>query len=138
MPHQVIGVSWGVSRENSKSPPRGGIIADAMGLGKTVEALALIMANPPPPDEKYRSTLIIVPSGLLSHWRNAVQTHLLVDDIAIAHTTDEHKPAQPQPVDFLLYRMKRVRLKDRATIGMRAWNKQLKENAASLQDVDIV
>lgn len=43
--------------------PRGGILADEVGLGKTVQILSVIVGNPRP------RTLIIVPKGIVSQWR---------------------------------------------------------------------
>lgn len=36
-----------------------------MGLGKTVQTIALMAKSPPPENEEARSTLIVVPSALL-------------------------------------------------------------------------
>lgn len=63
--HQVIGAAWMADRENGGEEPLGGILADAMGLGKTVMTLALLTANPAPRGEKNRSTLIVCTPGLL-------------------------------------------------------------------------
>lgn len=37
---------------NVPQGPRGGILAEEMGLGKTVEVLSLVLAAPAPPDRK--------------------------------------------------------------------------------------
>lgn len=52
-PHQVIGVAWMVKREKQmaedgkRSKVRGGVLADAMGLGKTVQTLGLLVNRKP-------------------------------------------------------------------------------------------
>jgi hypothetical protein len=51
-PYQFAGAGWMINREKSPNPPFGGILADAMGLGKTVEALACIVGNAPKDNDK--------------------------------------------------------------------------------------
>lgn len=48
MKHQRLALGWMLKREGvtgSLGPPRGGILADDQGLGKTVSTLALIVTN---------------------------------------------------------------------------------------------
>ncbi|CAO1623919.1 unnamed protein product [Sympodiomycopsis kandeliae] len=75
----------------------GGVLADAMGLGKTVEILSLIASNPRPKedfDDKSRSaamiadmplerrpfpsaaTLVVAPAALMHQWATEIQKHL--------------------------------------------------------------
>jgi hypothetical protein len=45
--HQLLGAQWMIQRELSLQPPHGGMLADSMGLGKTVQTLACMVGNPP-------------------------------------------------------------------------------------------
>jgi len=45
-PHQILGTAFMLTREAGEEEPRGGILADQMGLGKTIMTLALIVSNP--------------------------------------------------------------------------------------------
>lgn len=45
--HQLLGAQWMVQRELSSQAPHGGLLADSMGLGKTVQTLACMIGNPP-------------------------------------------------------------------------------------------
>lgn len=56
--HQVYGVLWCIQRELSK----GGIIADEMGMGKTIQMIGTMILNP------QRKTLIILPPILIKQW----------------------------------------------------------------------
>ncbi|RDL37275.1 uncharacterized protein BP5553_04708 [Venustampulla echinocandica] len=78
--YQVIGVAWMIERElsvNEPNGPFGGICADAMGLGKTVEAIATMVANPPGADVPIdqRSTLIVVPASIKWQWFSEIEKH---------------------------------------------------------------
>ena len=58
--HQLAGVKWMVKRE--RCAVRGGILADDMGMGKTLQMIGLIMTN------LVRNTIIIVPPMLIPQW----------------------------------------------------------------------
>ncbi|GIZ49699.1 hypothetical protein CKM354_001272600 [Cercospora kikuchii] len=80
-----------VTRElpRDESTLSGGILAEEMGLGKTVELLALVSANPRPripPSKVYdapsgtnvlpsRSTLVVTPGSLTSQWKAELARH---------------------------------------------------------------
>ncbi|KAI5455500.1 hypothetical protein NCC49_000308 [Naganishia albida] len=70
MPHQIIGVQWMVSMERGKH--HGGILADSMGLGKTIQATATMVANPSD-DPRCKTTLIVAPLALLGQWSKEIR-----------------------------------------------------------------
>ena len=66
--------------KNMSSEPKGGILAEEMGLGKTVEVIALIclhLRDPdkqsPSPKPRCSATLIITPPAILQQWKNELQ-----------------------------------------------------------------
>lgn len=54
---------------------KGGILADGMGLGKTVQAISLICARPSD-DPARKTTLIIAPVALMRQWEKEIERHV--------------------------------------------------------------
>ncbi|KAF8864887.1 P-loop containing nucleoside triphosphate hydrolase protein [Acephala macrosclerotiorum] len=78
LPHQVIGVAFMTERECSEDGPRGSICADDMGMGKTIQTIGVMYANPPSPEHVAAgktATLIVVPSSILKQWLAELQLH---------------------------------------------------------------
>ncbi|KAM0521908.1 hypothetical protein ACHAPE_002472 [Trichoderma viride] len=77
--HQLTAVAWMVKRELARTNPYGGILADAMVMGKTVMSLACIIGNPADDEHiaKYcKTTLVIVPSkDIAIQWEEEAQKH---------------------------------------------------------------
>ncbi|CDH59294.1 dna repair protein rad5 [Lichtheimia corymbifera JMRC:FSU:9682] len=73
LPHQQRGVKWMLDRENNESSS-GGILAD-MGLGKTIQTIALMASTMAQHEsEARRSTLIVTPLALIQQWANEIRT----------------------------------------------------------------
>ncbi|KAJ5930188.1 hypothetical protein N7466_005681 [Penicillium verhagenii] len=73
MKHQKIGLAWMKAKEESNH--KGGILADDMGLGKTIQTIALMVARPPPEDDR-RPCLIVAPKALMDQWRLEIGRHI--------------------------------------------------------------
>lgn len=85
LPHQSLGVKWMLDAEKNQQK-RGGLLGDGMGLGKTVQAIALWANKPTEDPEEHdhvprhaKCTLIIAPVGLLHMWSNEFDTHMKPD-----------------------------------------------------------
>ena len=68
--YQEEGVKWMLEHElnpNNQFPAYGGLLCDDPGLGKTLQTIALMLANP------VKITLIVCPISLMEQWRNAIR-----------------------------------------------------------------
>lgn len=64
-PYQPEGVAWLVNRERDETHP-GGFLCDEMGIGKTVQLIAMMVRNVLP------RTLIVVPKSIVQQWASEI------------------------------------------------------------------
>ncbi|ORX46294.1 hypothetical protein DM01DRAFT_1311153 [Hesseltinella vesiculosa] len=94
MPYQHHGIQWMIERERS-SAEAGGILADKMGLGKTIQTIGLIVST-----QTYRQkTLIVSPLALLHQWETEIKEKTTPGSLKamVYHGTD--RPRHPQAFD---------------------------------------
>ncbi len=111
-PHQVQAVQWMQTVEQRPrmvaEQPHGGILAHAMGLGKTITMLALIRS------QGLGSTIVVCPKSVLGQWRDeAVRIlNLHDDDIILYHGAHRTAALENSRVDhrFVLTTFDIVRL----------------------------
>ncbi|KAF2259597.1 hypothetical protein CC78DRAFT_56869 [Lojkania enalia] len=65
-PFQLEGLSWMMRQE--KTEYKGGLLGDEMGMGKTIQAVSLIMSDYPAKEP----TLVVVPPVALMQWSNEI------------------------------------------------------------------
>ncbi|KAF1983432.1 hypothetical protein K402DRAFT_338526 [Aulographum hederae CBS 113979] len=63
---QLEGVDWMIKQE--KSAYKGGLLGDEMGMGKTIQAVSLIMSDFP----AKKPSLVLVPPVALMQWQNEI------------------------------------------------------------------
>jgi SNF2 family DNA or RNA helicase len=80
-PHQETGVEWMLSRETQEDC-KGGLLADEVGLGKTVMAIATICSN------SRMNTLVIVPKSLINQWEE--QFKIFSPHINVVKPVNDH------------------------------------------------
>jgi len=68
LPFQLEGLHW--MRNQEKTDFGGGILADEMGMGKTIQTIALLMAEP-----RHKPNLVVAPTVALIQWRNEIEKH---------------------------------------------------------------
>ncbi|KAF2032710.1 hypothetical protein EK21DRAFT_98852 [Setomelanomma holmii] len=73
--YQVLGSAFMRRRENAAEQPKGGLMADQMGLGKTLMMLANIVNGQPPKGQHPRTTLLVASPSLLTQWGQEIEQH---------------------------------------------------------------
>lgn len=106
--YQLIGVQWMVERELTDANPHGGLLADSMGLGKTVQTLACMVANRPMDLDIKRNvvaTLIVVPAAVINQWEKEIKLHTergVFEKVILYTRAGKLKPEVLSSVDIVL------------------------------------
>ena len=66
--YQYDGIQWALDKEHN-SEHYGGLLADEVGLGKTFQMIALILAN------KVSKSLVLVPKSLINQWCTEISNY---------------------------------------------------------------
>ena len=81
---QLEGLDWMMKQENSAY--KGGLLGDEMGMGKTIQAVSLIMSDHPAADP----TLVLVPPVALMQWSNEIREYTNGKlNVLICHTSNK-------------------------------------------------
>ncbi|KAF8217682.1 SNF2 family N-terminal domain-containing protein [Mycena galopus ATCC 62051] len=77
MPHQVPSRAWMRDREDSTKKKAGGILADEMGMGKTIQAAARILDGPPTKKDREdgwaTAALVVCPLAVMQQWNTEIE-----------------------------------------------------------------
>ncbi|KAI9739677.1 MAG: DNA repair protein rad16 [Cirrosporium novae-zelandiae] len=68
-PFQLEGLDWMIKQEKTKW--KGGLLGDEMGMGKTIQAVSLIMSDYP----QKNPTLVVVPPVALMQWQSEINEY---------------------------------------------------------------
>ncbi|KAJ2850132.1 DNA repair protein rad16 [Coemansia brasiliensis] len=88
LPFQQEGVQWMVEQEATAF--RGGILADEMGMGKTLQTIALLLAN------GGRPTLVVCPTVALLQWKAEIEMATDALSVFVFYGNDRRKLADGQ------------------------------------------
>ena len=69
LPFQLEGLDW-LLKQEKQTRFGGGILADEMGMGKTIQTIALLLAEP-----RGKPNLVVAPTVALMQWKNEIEQH---------------------------------------------------------------
>lgn len=69
---QLEGLNWMMQQE--KTQYRGGLLGDEMGMGKTIQAVSLLMSDYP----AGKPSLVVVPPVALMQWQSEIKVCCLI------------------------------------------------------------
>mmetsp|Transcript_9849 Transcript_9849/g.24246 ORF Transcript_9849/g.24246 Transcript_9849/m.24246 type:complete len:1443 (-) Transcript_9849:103-4431(-) len=88
LPYQREGLGWMIAQEKSSS--KGGILADEMGMGKTLQMIALIVAQKTAKRSKRERkappvgpTLIVCPTSAMMQWEEEIRSRTEPDTLSV-------------------------------------------------------
>ncbi|KAJ7058526.1 SNF2 family N-terminal domain-containing protein [Mycena amicta] len=100
-PHQVQGRLWMRQREDPAQKKHGGILADDMGVGKTLQTIACILDRPRTKAEEAgcwsRATLVISPLAVLDQWDAELKKHTVGLSVVKYHEATRNRLAIALP-----------------------------------------
>ncbi|KAJ5547051.1 DNA repair protein RAD16 [Penicillium frequentans] len=96
-PFQLEGLNWMMEQE--KTAYRGGLLGDEMGMGKTIQAVSLIMSDYPQPDP----TLVLVPPVALMQWVSEMKEYTDGKLKVLVYHGSDSKVRKLTPTDLRKY-----------------------------------
>ncbi|KAJ5630525.1 DNA repair protein RAD16 [Penicillium longicatenatum] len=96
-PFQLEGLRWMMEQE--KTAYHGGLLGDEMGMGKTIQAVSLIMSDYPQPDP----TLVLVPPVALMQWVSEIKEYTDGKLKVLVYHGSDSKVRKLTPTDIRKY-----------------------------------
>ena len=98
LPFQLEGYSWMVAQE-SNTATRGGILADEMGMGKTLQTISVIVSK----REEVRPTLVVCPVAAVMQWYSEIEKFAPnVLSVHVYHGSQKNSAKQLAEFDIVL------------------------------------
>lgn len=91
-PYDAVAAQLDENNNQAKAVVRGGILADEMGMGKTLEMLSLVVSNPLNLEDisqrsgsyiPSKTTLIVCPLSVLHQWYSEIKRHTQKDSMSV-------------------------------------------------------
>jgi SNF2 family DNA or RNA helicase len=128
LPHQVEGILWLASRECDENTPKA-ILADEMGVGKTLQVLGLIAARP-----QTEPTLVVTPKSLCHQWRSEIGKFLPSMDARV-FTRKDWMACKPQCIRNMIIITNYDSIRTTPVVTQLPWGRVICDEAHTLKNV---
>ncbi|ORX37998.1 SNF2 family N-terminal domain-domain-containing protein [Kockovaella imperatae] len=95
LPFQKESLYW--MKEQEKGPWAGGMLADEMGMGKTIQTIALLLSEP-----RQKPSLVVAPVVALMQWKHEIEDNTDNFTVCVWHGQGRMKAAELKKYDVVL------------------------------------